>query len=197
MPSRWASTGTRASAWTRATRLLPPRGTITSIVPSSRQHGPTAARSCVGTSWTARRAPAAARPRARQARMRGSMTASVRRAADRVAGPQAERPGVGGDVRPALIDDADHPEGHAHPLDRQAVRPRLRRSPRRPDRAGRDLVDGVGDRGNPLAGGASGDPPGLRWRPSPWSCRQRPWRSSAARMTISLSRMAAAIPASA
>ena len=31
MPSRWPMTGTRASCCTRATRLLPPRGTITSM----------------------------------------------------------------------------------------------------------------------------------------------------------------------
>ena len=36
MPSRCASTGTRASAWTRATSPLPPRGTIMSISPAAR-----------------------------------------------------------------------------------------------------------------------------------------------------------------
>ena len=47
-------TGTRASSCTRATRLLPPRGTITSMQPCRPvSMAPTAARSRVGTIWTA------------------------------------------------------------------------------------------------------------------------------------------------
>ena len=41
-----------------------------------------------------------------------------------VAGLERERAGVGGDVRPALVDHADDAERHAHALDRHAVRPR-------------------------------------------------------------------------
>jgi hypothetical protein len=41
----------------------------------------------------------------------------------RVAGLEAQRARVAGHVGPALVDDADHAEGHAHPLDAQAVRP--------------------------------------------------------------------------
>ena len=71
MPSRWAKTGTRASFCTRATRVLPPRGTMTSIVPSSpRSISPTASRSVVGTIWIeASGRPAALRPATRQAWM--------------------------------------------------------------------------------------------------------------------------------
>src|SRR5258708_1142584 len=68
MPSRCANTGTRASASTRATRLLPPRGTMTSTLPfnpvSSR---PTAARARVGTSvMVASGKPASRKPCTRQ-----------------------------------------------------------------------------------------------------------------------------------
>ncbi|EGE58311.1 hypothetical protein RHECNPAF_33400116 [Rhizobium etli CNPAF512] len=68
-PSRWAKTGTRASLCTRATRLLPPRGTMTSIAPSRpRSMAPTAARSVTGTSWIAcSGSPAAFRPSTMQA----------------------------------------------------------------------------------------------------------------------------------
>ncbi|MCY1173205.1 hypothetical protein D9M73_133590 [compost metagenome] len=68
MPSRCASTGTRASAWTRATSPLPPRGTIKSIAPvpdapSAASIAPTAARSVVGTNCAASAGmPLATRP---------------------------------------------------------------------------------------------------------------------------------------
>ena len=55
-----------------------------------------------------------------------------------VAGLQAQRAGIGGHVRAALVDDADHPERHAHALDasaRWAAATRLRRCRR--DRAAR------------------------------------------------------------
>ena len=42
----------------------------------------------------------------------------------RVAGLQAQRAGIGGHVRPALVDDADHAQRHAHAADAQAVRAR-------------------------------------------------------------------------
>ena len=41
-----------------------------------------------------------------------------------VAGLERQRAGVGGDVRPALVDDADDADRHAHALDGHAVRPR-------------------------------------------------------------------------
>ena len=59
--------------------------------------------------------------------MDGAARAQAVRAAaqDRgIAGLQAERAGVRGHVRPALIDDADDAERHAHALDGHAVRPR-------------------------------------------------------------------------
>ena len=50
---------------------------------------------------------------------------------------QAERTGVGGDVRAALVDDADHPERHDDALDPQPVGA----AP-----LGRDAADGIGKR---------------------------------------------------
>ena len=38
-----------------------------------------------------------------------------------IAALQAQRPGVGGDVGAALVDDADDPQGHPHALYPQAV----------------------------------------------------------------------------
>ena len=87
---------------------------------------PTAARSRVGTSGSP---PSAGRRRAglRQARhgWRG-WSESFRAAAQDhgIAGLEAERAGVGGDVRAALVDHADDAERHAHALDAHAVRPR-------------------------------------------------------------------------
>ena len=52
-PSRWPSTGTRASRSTRATSGRPPRGMIRSMAPSRPASIiPTASRSAVGTIWT-------------------------------------------------------------------------------------------------------------------------------------------------
>ena len=42
----------------------------------------------------------------------------------RIGRPQAQRAGIGGHVRTALVNDADHTERHAHALDPQAVGPR-------------------------------------------------------------------------
>ncbi len=57
-------------------------------------------------------------------RARGAKTFRAAAQDDRIAGLEAEAAGIGGHVRPALVDDADHPERHAHALDAQAVRPR-------------------------------------------------------------------------
>ena len=61
----------------------------------------------------------------------------------RVARLQAEPRGVRGDVRPVLVDDADDPEGHADPPDREPVRA---------DPALDDLADGVGEGLRPREG---------------------------------------------
>ena len=164
MPSRWAKTGTRASACTRPTSPLPPRGTITSMSPVIVSISPTAARSVVGTSWIAASgSPAAARPcdepgvdRLRRAQALGAA------AQDRgVAGLQAERAGVGGDVRPALEDHADDAERRAHPADVQ---------PRGPVPLGDHLPDRVGLR--------------RRWRAGRRPCRAPGPRSSFSRSSI-------------
>ena len=53
----------------------------------------------------------------------GRRMETVRAAAqhDRVAALEAKRAGVGGDVRPALVDDADDAERRRHPVDDEAV----------------------------------------------------------------------------
>ena len=59
--------------------------------------------------------------------MNGTARAVALRAAaqDRgIAGLEAQRRGIGGDVGAALVDDADDAERHPHPLDGHAVRPR-------------------------------------------------------------------------
>ena len=127
MPSRCANTGTRASFWTRSTRLLPPRGTITSRLPERPfSISPTAARSVVGTSWIACCRQAGRLQPFDQAGMdRRRRIQRIRAAAQdhRIAGLEAERAGVGRHVGPALVDDADDAERRAHALDMQAVRP--------------------------------------------------------------------------
>ena len=92
-----------------------------------------------------RRMPPAGRPPPAldQRGVDGAVRAKALRAAaqDRgIAGFEAERGGVGGHVRAALIDDADHAERHAHALDRHAVRarPALRH---RADRIGKPAHD--------------------------------------------------------
>ena len=125
MPSRWAKTGTRASSCTRSTSVLPPRGTITSIVPSRpRSISPTAARSVVGTSWIASARQARGAQALDEAGVdRARRAHAVRAAAEdhRVARLEAERAGIGGDVGPALEDDADDAERRAHARNLQAV----------------------------------------------------------------------------
>ena len=109
--------------------------------PAARSIAPTAARSCVGTSWTAsagharRRQPVGQRGVDRAVRMDRLAAAAQQH---RVARAQAQRRGVGGDVGAALVDDADQPDRHAHAGQLQPVgRDRCGRSPRRPDRAAR------------------------------------------------------------
>ena len=127
MPSRCAKTGTRASSCTRATRLLPPRGTITSILPSRpRSISPTASRSRIGTSWIASSGKLRdAQPLRQRGMDRARRAMRIRAAAqDRgVAGLQAQRAGIGGDIRAAFVDDADDANRRAHALDGHAVRP--------------------------------------------------------------------------
>ena len=114
-------TGTRASRRTRSTRLLPPRGTSTSMRPSRPPSmSPTAARSVVGTSCIAVSGrSAAASPATRQRVDRRRRTHALAPAAqDRgVPGLEAQRARIRGHVRPALVDDADDAERHAHALD--------------------------------------------------------------------------------
>ena len=55
----------------------------------------------------------------------------------RVAGLHAQRRGVGGDVGPGLVDDADHSQRHPHPTDLQARGPHPQIG---------DLADGVRQR---------------------------------------------------
>src|SRR4051795_10165569 len=125
MPSRCANTGTRASVCTRATRLLPPRGTITSRAPSSpASMAPTAARSRVGTSWTAAAGNSAA---CKPSRIASAIAAAAETLGPSpqdggVAGLKAERPRVRRHVRTALEYDADDPQRRRHPLDHEAVR---------------------------------------------------------------------------
>ena len=75
---------------------------------------------------------------------RGARVVALAAAAQdrRVAGLEAQRAGVAGHVRPALVDDADDAERHAHALDPQAVRARPLRDHRADRiRQRRDLLD--------------------------------------------------------
>ena len=184
MPSRWPSTGTRASCCTRATSVLPPRGMIRSIAPSSPSSiMPTASRSAVGTICThSAGRPASSSPAAIAPWIASALfSASDAGAQDhRIARAHADRRGVGGDVGPALVDHADHADRRAHPRDVEAVRPRPARH-LRADRIGqvRDLLERVGDRREPrLIEHQPVDHAGRRrrrrshWREAP-SCRAR------------------------
>ena len=102
----------------RCTSMLPSR-------PASIM--PTAARSRVGTSEIAASGRFGLAQALGQRCMDGARRAVAVRAAAQdhgVAGLQRQRAGVGGDVRPAFVDDADDAERHAHALDGHAVRPR-------------------------------------------------------------------------
>ena len=101
-----------------------------------------------------------------------------------VAGLEAQRAGVGGDVGPALIDHADHPDRHPHPLDGEAVGP----GPGRQHRADRvlepgDHVEPGGDGLDPRRGRA----PAGRGTP----CRRRRFRAAAMSSALAV-RMASA-----
>ena len=104
---------------------------------------PTAARSRVGTSWIAvpgRPAASAPRPGSDGSPRRAEGVGAA--AQDRgIARLEAERAGVGGDVGPALIDDADDAERRAHALDVEAVRAVP---------GGDDGADGIGQGGDLL-----------------------------------------------
>ncbi len=88
---------------------------------------PTAARSRVGTSEIAASGRLASRKPLGQRgmdRARRAMAVGAAAQDHGVAGFQGQRAGVGGDVRPALVDHADDAERHFHALDGHAVRPR-------------------------------------------------------------------------
>ena len=141
MPSRCASTGTRASACTRATRPLPPRGTMMSIRPCARSIAPTAARSGVGISCTASRGQAGRLdPVGERGVDRGVAGARFGAAAqDRgIARHQRQRAGIGRHVGAAFVDDADDTQRHAHARsDRARWGGCVGRSVGRPDRRAR------------------------------------------------------------
>ena len=111
----------------------------------SRSMMPTASRSCVGTICTAVSGKPCLAKRARETRVnRGARARAFGAAAQdrRVAALQAQRGRVGRDVRPALVNDADDAERHAHARDLEAVRPlpfgdRLARRDRRAPRPSR------------------------------------------------------------
>ena len=110
-------TGTRASFEMRSTRLLPPRGTITSTYSSRGDelaHG-----GAVGGADELDRG--LRQPRGLEARVqaRGDGLVGVERLAaaaqdGRVAALQAQAARVGGHVRARLVDDAHHAQRHAH-----------------------------------------------------------------------------------
>ncbi len=127
---------------------------MTSSPPSSpASMAPTAARSLVGTSWIASSGrPAACSPSTRQAWIAAEECRESEPPLQdrRVACLEAQRAGIGGDVRPALVDHADHAERRAHALDPEAVRPLP---------GGRHLAHRVGQRGNGTdAFGHAGEP---------------------------------------
>ena len=204
MPSRWAKTGTRASACTRATRLLPPRGTITSIVAvEAGEHR--AHRGAVGRRHDLDRVRGQAG--GGEALAAGQSTDGARRrrgSPSRRAGCTAlpalrhSAPASAVDVGAALVDHADDAERRRHALDVQAVRPVPR---------GDHAADGVGQRRrSPRTPRRDGlEPGGVERQPveegSPW-CRAPPpprrrghwrrgWRGAAARMAAAPARSAA------
>ena len=131
-------TGTRASSAMRETRLLPPRGMMTSTNSSRASSAPTAARSVVPTSCTAvSGSPPAASPSRTAPRDRAVRAHRLAAAAQdhRVARLEADTGGVGGDVRARLVDHADDAERHAHAGDLEPRRLTLARR-QRPDRIG-------------------------------------------------------------
>jgi hypothetical protein len=97
----------------------------------------------VGTSWIAFPAARPSRARDQAGVDRAARVRALRAAAQdhRIAGLQAQRARVGRHVRPALVDDADHAERHAHALDDEPVRPRP---------LGDHAADRIGQRGDLL-----------------------------------------------
>ena len=114
---------------------------------------------------------------------------------DRVAGLQAQRGGVDGDVRPRLVDDRDRRRAARAPCARRARwGAGSRRSPRRPGRAApRSSRTGAGDRGDPrrrrARAGPSARPSSPASRPprgrARWPRGSRGARSSSASATRS------------
>ena len=157
MPSRWANTGTRASCWTRPTRLLPPRGTITSrAAVEALEHFTD--RGAIGRRHELDRG-------CRQfglRRGRRSRQAWIARAEWKLSEPlrkiaalpdlRQRRAGIGGDVRPAFVDHANDAQRRAHALDLELVR----HTPFR---------DRVADRIGQLGNGLEALPP---WRRHAW-----------------------------
>ncbi len=183
MPSRCASTGTRASFCTRSTRPLPPRGTIMSIEAGRTQHG--ADRFAVLRRHqldrlgrdAGRDEPFDQRGMDRAVRMDRLAAAAQQHG---IAAAKAQRGGVGGDVGAAFVDDPDQPDRDAHaassssplgtmlPVDDLADRIGQRRD--RLDRArprlrGALVVEpqAIEQRGGQAVGFARGDGPG-GWR---------------------------------
>ena len=140
MPSRCASTGTRASACTRATRLLPPRGTIMSIGPArAASRRPRRGPASAPVAPLRRASPAATSPLDQRGMDRAVAMHRLAAAAQqhRIARTQTQRGGIGGHVGAAFIDDPDQPDGNAHASRTRPLGRLSGRSPRRPDRAAR------------------------------------------------------------
>ena len=120
------------------------------------------------------RQPRLLQPRDQAGVDRGGRVEAVRAAAQHhgVAAFQAERAGVRGDVRPALVDDADDAERRRHPLDDEAVRAGERRE-HPADRIGqrRDVLEPAGHRLDARLVRA----PAGRGKPAsdPWPCLRR------------------------
>ena len=131
----------RRFAATRWIRLLPPRGTITStcvIVASSADGGAVGGRDRLHR-VLGQAGGGEALVHACGDRLVGAHRLGAAAQDRRVARFEAQRGGVGGDVRPRFVDDADHAERHAH-------RPTW--MPRRPVLELADLADGIGQRGD-------------------------------------------------
>ena len=147
-------TGTLATALSACFSPSPPRGMIRSTTPS----WPASSASCSRPPETSETAPSGNSRRDD----RGEHGVRVRRRGgaaqhDRVAGLQAQRGGVDGDVRPRLVDDGDDAERHAHLAHVEPVGEPV---------AVDHLADGVGQRGDrPHRVGDRRDPRGIEREP--------------------------------
>ena len=155
---------------------------------------PTAARSRVGTSWTASSGkPAAAMPRRRHAAMTRRRSEALGTAAQDhgVAGAQAQAAGIGGDVRPRFVDDADDADRNAHARDVEPVGARPARE-FGADRIGqrRHRFEPGGHLFDPLARRAAADRAARRIAPS--LCAAAISSALAARISARAARTAAA-----